>query len=147
MAARPAPTQYLLIPVPSRPQAIRERGDDTMARLARLAAVRVRRNGVPARVVHVLRHVREVADQAGLDGIQRLQNLAGALAVRRSWSPALAGRSVILLDDILTTGATLAESARAMRAAGAVVVAAAVIATVESPTSPVIPVAATPGAH
>jgi predicted amidophosphoribosyltransferase len=144
--ASTAGERYLLVPVPSRRQAIRERGDDTMARLARLAAARVRRAGVTARMAPVLRHTRDVVDQAGLDGLQRLHNLSGALAVHPAWRAAITGRQVILLDDILTTGATLAEAARAARVAGAVVVAAAVVAAVDAPTIP-NPVRSTPPAH
>jgi predicted amidophosphoribosyltransferase len=125
------PGPYLLVPVPSRRAAVLRRGDDTMARLARLAAARVRRFGIEAKAVGVLRHVRDVADQAGLGGPQRLANLAGALAVPQARESHVAGRRVVLLDDVLTTGATLAEAARALRAAGAEVVAAATIAAVE----------------
>lgn len=79
-------------------------------------------------VVAALRHVRRVADQAGLDARGRAANLAGALAVRREAQPRLEGRPVVLVDDVLTTGATLAEAARALSSAGVSVCAGAVLA-------------------
>jgi predicted amidophosphoribosyltransferase len=92
-----------------------------------MAAVSALRScGVPARLADALTHARRVADQAGLGAPDRMANLAGALRVGR---PAgVAGRRVVLVDDVVTTGVTLAEAARALRAAGAEVPAAAVIA-------------------
>jgi hypothetical protein len=58
-----------------------------------------------------------VADQAGLNSRQRLENLAGALAVVPGGGRLLAGGVVVLVDDLMTTGASLAEAARAVRVA------------------------------
>lgn len=117
----------LLVPVPTRRGARRDRGRDPLARLARAAAKDLRRSGRPARAVQVLRHVREVRDQAGLSGPERAANLAGALAVR-GW-PLPAGAVVVLVDDVCTTGATLTEASRALRAGGWAPAGAAVLAT------------------
>ena len=87
---------------------------------ARLAGDR----GTPVVCVQALQHRRRVADQAGLNASDRAANLAGALQARFD----LRGQRVIVVDDVITTGATLAEAARALRAAGAEVPAAAVIA-------------------
>lgn len=120
-----------LVPVPSRPAARRSRGHDPLLRIARVAAADLRRCGVPAAVVPVLRHTRRVADQGGLDAAARALNLVGALAVPAAGVRLLAGLSLVLVDDVLTTGATLAEAARALRAAGVGVAGAAVVANTE----------------
>ena len=78
--------------------------------------------------VRALRPVGRLADQAGLDAAARAANLTRQLRVPRRVAAGLAGRRILLADDVLTTGATLAEGARAIRAAGAHPVAAAVIA-------------------
>ncbi|WP_445036149.1 ComF family protein [Streptomyces hayashii] len=65
----------------------------------------------------VLRQRRPVADQAGLDSRGRLDNLRGALAVVPGGVRMLCGAPVVLVDDLVTTGASLAEAARAVRTA------------------------------
>ncbi|MCL6738695.1 ComF family protein [Streptomyces neyagawaensis] len=107
----------LLVPVPSARRAVRARGHDPARRIALSAARVLRRAGTPARVLAVLRQRRAVADQAGLDSRQRLDNLAGALEVAAGGVPLLGGGRVVLVDDLMTTGASLAEAARAVRAA------------------------------
>ncbi|MGW2956030.1 ComF family protein [Streptomyces eurythermus] len=108
----------LLVPVPSARWAVRARGHDPVRRMALAAARELRRTGTPARVAAVLRQRRAVADQAGLDAPGRLANLAGALEVTAGGAPLLGdGRRVVLVDDLMTTGASLAEAARALREA------------------------------
>jgi adenine/guanine phosphoribosyltransferase-like PRPP-binding protein len=69
-------------------------------------------------VLAVLRQRRAVADQSGLNSRQRLDNLAGALEVAAEGVRLLAsGGRVVLVDDLMTTGASMAEAARAVRAA------------------------------
>ncbi|MCO6004875.1 ComF family protein [Actinoallomurus purpureus] len=115
----------LLVPVPSSRASMRRRGHDPTLRIAwaaaREAAVRW---GVAVSVSRALAQRRGVADQAGLTAAERAANLAGALTVRRD----VRGATVIVVDDVITTGATLAEAARALRAGGARVPAAAVVA-------------------
>ncbi|MEU0071317.1 ComF family protein [Streptomyces sp. NPDC006332] len=106
----------VLVPVPSARRAVRARGHDPARRIALAAARELRRGGASARVAAVLRQRRDVADQAALNSRQRLENLAGALAVLPGGGRLLAGGSVVLVDDLMTTGASLAEAARAVRA-------------------------------
>lgn len=108
----------LLVPLPSSRQAVRARGHDPARRIALAAAGELRRTGTPARVLAVLRQRRAVADQAGLNSRQRLDNLAGALEVAAGGARLLAsGGRVVLVDDLMTTGASMTEAARAVRAA------------------------------
>ncbi|MGC9376050.1 ComF family protein [Streptomyces sp. MH13] len=107
----------LLVPVPSARRAVRTRGHDPVRRIALAAAGELRRAGTSARVLAVLRQRHPVADQSGLGARQRLDNLAGALAVTPGGGRLLCGGGpVILVDDLMTTGASLAEAARAVRA-------------------------------
>ena len=109
----------LLVPVPSSPAAVRARGHDHARRLAAAAA---RALDLPA--APLLAVARLTKDQSGLTAAGRVANLDGALRARRR----LDGRAVVVVDDVVTTGATLAEACRALRAAGADVRAAAVVA-------------------
>ena len=108
-----------LVPVPSTRAAARRRGGDHVRRLARLAG---RHLGVPT--VPALRLVRTVRDSAELGAGERHENLAGAMAARSAPPGAVA----VIVDDIVTSGATLAESARALRCAGWPVTAAVTVA-------------------
>ncbi|MBE4740257.1 MULTISPECIES: ComF family protein [Streptomyces] len=107
----------LLVPVPSARRAVRARGHDPARRIALAAAGVLRRTGTAAQVAGVLRQRRAVADQSGLDSRQRLDNLAGALEVAAGGARLLGGGAVVLVDDLMTTGASLAEAARAVRVA------------------------------
>ena len=102
-----------LVPVPSSAAAVRDRGFDHALRLARVAGAAL---GVP--VVPALQVVRRTADSAGLSATARAANLSGAFAVDPSVVPGLLGLRVVLVDDMVTTGASLAEAARALHCAG-----------------------------
>lgn len=107
-----------LVPVPSAAAARRARGGDHVARL--LPRGRRARNA--------LRLARAVRDSAGLDVEARAANLAMAL---RASSPPWPGASAVVVDDIVTSGATLTEAVRALRAAGWLVPGAAVVAATQ----------------
>lgn len=109
----------LLVPVPSARRAVRARGHDPARRIALAAAGELRRAGMPARVAAVLRQRRRVTDQSGLNSRQRMDNLAGALTVVPGAGRLLAEGLVVLVDDLMTTGASLTEAARAVREARA----------------------------
>jgi len=99
--------------VPLHPRRRRERGFNQAELLARALAARLTRECEPAALVRR----RETRPQAGLTAAARRRNVAGAFAVRRQ--ARVAGRLVVLVDDVVTTGATVAACAHALRAAGA----------------------------
>ena len=119
----------VLVPVPSARAAVRVRGHDHARRLAAAAGRRGR-----LRSAALLTGARVVADQSGLDAVGRAANLTGALVARRP----LPGLAVVVVDDVVTTGATLTQAARALRAAGADVRGAAVVAATLRWVVPVI---------
>jgi predicted amidophosphoribosyltransferase len=129
----------LLVPVPSRPRSVRERGHEPTASLTRTAALRLTALDRPAGCVSLLRTRPGLADQAGLDAAARARNLAGAF---RTHAPALRrlARSerpvhVVVCDDVLTTGATAAEAQRALRAVGLPPLAAVTVAATRRRTA------------
>lgn len=91
-----------------------------MLRVARRTAVLLRRWGMDVRVARLLVVGTVTADQAGLHADARAANLSGAMrchggAARRVRD---AGRAVVVVDDVLTTGSTAREAQRALEAAG-----------------------------
>lgn len=129
----------VLVPVPSRPGVVRERGDDPLGRVVRVAARRLRAGGTDVRVMPLLRSRGGVRDQSGLGAQERTRNLAGSMHSRRSKVARLATDSprpqVVICDDVLTTGATVREAQRALTVAGTPVAFAAVVAAVEKQLS------------
>lgn len=126
-----APESLVVVPAPSSSDARRQRGWHPVRDLARRTAMGLRRRGTPTRMLPVLRQARGVRDQARLDAAERGANLTDALWVPGPWWAHLRGRPCLLVDDVVTTGATLREAARALRYAGAgPVVAVTVAATV-----------------
>lgn len=113
--ARPA-RPIVLVPVPTSRRSKRERGCDLVDELARSAVRLLRQVGVDADVSQALAPARVTADQVGLGAAERARNLHGAFRLRTDRR--LTGRDVIVVDDILTTGATVAEAVRALGTAG-----------------------------
>lgn len=103
----------LIVPVPLASERLRERGYNQAWELARRVAAALRR---PADAL-VLERPLARAPQAGLGRAERRRNLQGAFRVARPEH--VAGRHIALVDDVLTTGATAAEAAQALLAAGA----------------------------
>lgn len=111
LRVRGAPIPELLLPVPLSRRRLFVRGFNQALELAR-ALSRVTRIAVDA---HATRMLRVPVDQIGQSAAQRRRNLRGVFRVDRD----LRGRHVALVDDVITTGATLDALARAARAAGA----------------------------
>lgn len=100
-----------VLPVPLSVERLRERGFNQSALLARHLA------GAKADARSLLRlHATEA--QSGLPRAQRLRNLQGAFAVEPARAAALRGQRVVLLDDVMTTGATAHAATQALREAG-----------------------------
>lgn len=118
-----------LLPVPLSAERLRERGYNQAHELARALA---RRRGLRCDAGLLLR-VRHNAVQAGLKRDERTANVRGIFAVEPLRASALRGARVALLDDVMTSGATLHEAARVLRRAGAAEVQAWVIARTPEP--------------
>ena len=111
-----------LVAIPSRRSATRKRGRDFMQEITQSVA-----NIESLKSMEVLQHQRAVRDQSKLNSQQRKLNIAGAFSVTCNLAKLdkLANRAgsgnigpLIIVDDLVTTGATLAEAIRALRAAG-----------------------------
>jgi predicted amidophosphoribosyltransferase len=122
MLPRTTTTPTVLVPIPSRPGVVRARGHDPMLRIARVAARSLRRGGWPVQVARLLDVHGVPLDQSGLNAAQRAANLAGSMAVRTGPRRALVRAgipvSVVVCDDVLTTGATAREAQRALEDSG-----------------------------
>jgi ComF family protein len=106
-----------LVPVPLAPARLRERGYNQSALLARAIAPAWR---VP--VVECLARTRSTPTQTRLTPAQRVRNVAGAFRVPDHARRALRGAHVVLVDDVVTTAATLVACAAALHAGGARIV-------------------------
>ena len=122
--------RVVLVPMPSRRGAVRERGRDPTLAIARQAARLLRGEGGDVSVRPVLRMAGTVKDQSGLDAQARAANLRDAVLLPDRWAAQLShdGTPVVLVDDIITTGASLAAAAVALRRTGIEVVGAALVA-------------------
>lgn len=111
----------VLVPVPLHPRRLRERGYNQSALIAGRAGHHL---AVPVRAV--LERTRATDHQVRLGANDRWINVRGAFAVRGGFE--VQGISIVLIDDVLTTGATLGACADALVAAGAASVSAATLA-------------------
>jgi predicted amidophosphoribosyltransferase len=130
--AVPPAEPVVLVPVPSRPSAVRTRGHDPTAAVTAGAARLLRRHGYDALAVPLLRTRPGLRDQAGLTADERAANLDGSLRCRSEALRGLARRRpaarFVVCDDVITTGATAREAQRALESVGLVVAAVAAVA-------------------
>ncbi|WP_432558014.1 ComF family protein [Granulicoccus sp. GXG6511] len=118
--------RYHLVPIPSTAGAVRRRGMDHTAVLARRVSRQLRQEcGLVLPVRSLLCMRGRVVDQVGLDAAERWANKMDHVVVRRCGP---AGSVPVLLDDVTTTGASLAAGARALELAGTPVLGAVVVA-------------------
>lgn len=103
-------TPLTVVPAPTRRAAARRRGGDPVTRVASMAT----RGHPNISVVSALRTARRVRDSVGLNSAARERNLAGRIRLIRP-----VRGDVLLVDDVLTTGATACEAVRMLRSSGA----------------------------
>jgi ComF family protein len=116
----------LIAPVPLHPIRLFTRRYNQSAEIARVLARRMRRTYAP----ELLRRRRATGSQGGKSGRGRRLNVQGAFEVVPVQAARLAGKRVLLIDDVLTTGATAEACAKALLKAGAAAVDVAVVARV-----------------
>lgn len=109
----------LVIPVPLHKSRLRERGYNQSLQLARQVGRRLETPVIP----ELLQRIRVTSTQQGLDAVTRNSNLRGAFTA----TARLTGRHLLLVDDVMTTGATSRECAGVLRQAGAASVEVAVL--------------------
>ncbi|MGH7196935.1 MAG: ComF family protein [Candidatus Saccharimonadales bacterium] len=116
------PTNTILVPVPTAPARIRQRGYDQTLLLAKeLAKLR------GLNVVHCLERQHDLR-QVGSGRKQRQQQAKSAFRLKKRQAEKIKGKPVLLIDDVLTTGATLSAAAELLYAAGSMALNAAVVA-------------------
>jgi ComF family protein len=116
----------LIVPVPLHRGRLWSRRFNQSVLLARIVAEAAGLRFAPDALIRT----RPTAHQVGLTAEQRRRNVAGAFAVRTDWAGRLKGQRILLIDDVLTTGATVEACARVARRAGAERVDALVFARV-----------------
>jgi ComF family protein len=117
----------LVLPMPLAPRRLRERGFNQASELARRLA--------PQKTdAALLVRTRETPAQSGLSRAERLRNLQGAFALDPSRAAAIHARRIVLVDDVMTSGASLFAAAQVLRTGGAAHITAIVLARTEMPS-------------
>lgn len=122
----------LLVPVPLYPMRLWSRRYNQSALLARAVS---RVSGIPHDPQALVR-IRRTASQVGLSAAQRKRNVRAAFAVPEGRRQTIKGKNIVLVDDVITTGATANACARALKRAGAARVDVLALARVVDPLAP-----------
>jgi predicted amidophosphoribosyltransferase len=130
----------VLVPVPSRPGTARARGHDPAWSITARAARLVGSGDRDVVAMRLLRSRSGVLDQAGLGAVARAANLAGSMhcpaASLRRLGSLRPQASVVICDDVLTTGSTAREAQRALESVGLTVLAVTAVAATRRRTEP-----------
>lgn len=118
----------LVLPVPLSDQRLRWRGFNQSQLLAQALAPHKTRSDL-------LLRIRDTATQSNLPRAERLRNVAGAFALEPLKAPGVQHQRVLLVDDVMTSGASLHAAANALLQAGALAVGALVVARTDLPAA------------
>ncbi len=118
-----------IVPVPLHPKRLRTRGFNQSALLARPLSITLDAPFCPS----ILRRIRDTQNQAGLSRAERVINLKGAFSIQKA--KRIAGRRVLLIDDVITTTATVREAAITLLQSGAASVEVIALARASSSAS------------
>lgn len=129
----------LLVPAPSRASARRRRGADVVWSVAQRSATLLAEAGWEVIPRRLLTHARKVDDQSGLGAYERERNIAGSMRLRSAsisptslttrWDRPIMEGEIIVVDDLVTTGATMREAIRVLGEVGIVLGGAAAAGT------------------
>lgn len=121
----------LILPVPLHPRRLWRRRYNQSALIA---AALGRETGIAVNLLDLVRH-RHTPSQAGLNARQRFRNMRAAFSLRDGAGCLIAGRHVLLIDDVMTTGATAEACSRVLKRAGAAEISLLALARVVRPAS------------
>ena len=100
-----------LVTIPSQLSAIRRRGRDHIKDLVQEVITQLHNQNIDANYLPILKPIKKIKDQSDLNGLQRKENMSQAFIVKSS---PISQSAVILIDDLVTTGASIHEGVRAL---------------------------------
>ena len=100
-----------LVTIPSQLSAIRRRGRDHIKDLAQEVIIQLNQQKIKTNHLPILKPIKKIKDQSDLNGLQRKENMNHAFTVKSS---PISQSTVILIDDLVTTGASIQEGVRAL---------------------------------
>ena len=109
------PSGTLIVAVPLHPKRLNERGYNQADKIARVVAPTI-----GCAIETPLVRIKETKQQAKLDAADRMLNMADAFAVTADWAHRLNGRTIVIVDDVTTTGSTIGACATPLLRAGAI---------------------------